>query len=365
MVVQWRLTCDLNTLWQRFGRATRDPDLEAVAILFVEAKYFDEEREKKTRSQKRKAEQQLERQKKKARTKSASQPSSSRESGHPQAVDVPLQGSQDSGSGGEVGARPLDCSVPQGSSQEQPAELTLEEASGVGHVGGKLAAIATLRGEFAAAYTLKKTEKRRKKKAGEEEVLSPELDTLVNAATRPVKCYRAPVMAYYGNDRIRKSHLAPRVRINGTLPLIESDGHLCRPSGCSRCVARLSPVCCILCSPDAPCFQRLAPRELEVDSNPANRASRLKKNMQLSDAGRDLRTALDNFRRQRMVDKHGESLLDTLGASMMMPNSVLERLVECAEAKKIASASNLEREVGKKWSKAHELGPAVVDIVLR
>ncbi|EPS96960.1 hypothetical protein FOMPIDRAFT_1094615, partial [Fomitopsis schrenkii] len=41
VVVQWRLTCDLNTLWQRFGRAARDPSLDAIAILFVEAKYFD------------------------------------------------------------------------------------------------------------------------------------------------------------------------------------------------------------------------------------------------------------------------------------------------------------------------------------
>lgn len=33
-------------LWQRFGRAARDRDLEAVAIFLVEAKFFDEEREK-------------------------------------------------------------------------------------------------------------------------------------------------------------------------------------------------------------------------------------------------------------------------------------------------------------------------------
>ncbi|EPS96961.1 hypothetical protein FOMPIDRAFT_1091292, partial [Fomitopsis schrenkii] len=84
----------------------------------------------------------------------------------------------------------------------------------------------------------------------------------------------------------------------------------------------------------------------------------------VSDAGRDLRSALDSFRRQRMVEKHGASLLDTLGASIIMPNSILDRLVDCAEAKKIASASDLQREVGKKWTKAHELGDAVVEIIL-
>lgn len=34
------------TLWQRFGRGARAPDKEAVAILLVEAKHYDEEREK-------------------------------------------------------------------------------------------------------------------------------------------------------------------------------------------------------------------------------------------------------------------------------------------------------------------------------
>ena len=87
--------------------------------------------------------------------------------------------------------------------------------------------------------------------------------------------------------------------------------------------------------------------------------------MQVSDAGRDLRTALDGFRRQRMLAKHGESLLNALGASIIMPNSILDRLVDCAEAKKIASVEDLHREVGKKWTKAQELGHDVVGIILR
>jgi len=41
IVIQWRVTCNMETLWQRFGRAARDPNLEAVAILFAETKHFD------------------------------------------------------------------------------------------------------------------------------------------------------------------------------------------------------------------------------------------------------------------------------------------------------------------------------------
>jgi hypothetical protein len=36
----------MDTLWQRFGRAAQDPTKEAVAILFAEPKYFDDEKEK-------------------------------------------------------------------------------------------------------------------------------------------------------------------------------------------------------------------------------------------------------------------------------------------------------------------------------
>ncbi|KZT63655.1 hypothetical protein DAEQUDRAFT_639035, partial [Daedalea quercina L-15889] len=46
LVVQWRMTCDLNTLWQRFGRAVRDLSQDGVAIFLVESKYFDETKRK-------------------------------------------------------------------------------------------------------------------------------------------------------------------------------------------------------------------------------------------------------------------------------------------------------------------------------
>ncbi|KZT06737.1 uncharacterized protein LAESUDRAFT_653165, partial [Laetiporus sulphureus 93-53] len=41
-----RMTCDLNTLWQQFRRGARDASLTAHAILLVEARYFDDEKEK-------------------------------------------------------------------------------------------------------------------------------------------------------------------------------------------------------------------------------------------------------------------------------------------------------------------------------
>ena len=55
IVVQWKATCELSTLWQRFGRAARGAGQEATAILLVEKKDTNEERVKKAdRAAKRK-----------------------------------------------------------------------------------------------------------------------------------------------------------------------------------------------------------------------------------------------------------------------------------------------------------------------
>ncbi|TFY66970.1 hypothetical protein EVG20_g4124 [Dentipellis fragilis] len=46
LIVQWKVTCDMESLWQRFGRGARDPMKEAVGILFAEPKNFVAERKK-------------------------------------------------------------------------------------------------------------------------------------------------------------------------------------------------------------------------------------------------------------------------------------------------------------------------------
>lgn len=61
----------MTTLWQRLGRAVRDRRLEGIGLVFVEAKYFDEERERaesaKAARQKRKADKSLKTKAKRAR----------------------------------------------------------------------------------------------------------------------------------------------------------------------------------------------------------------------------------------------------------------------------------------------------------
>jgi superfamily II DNA/RNA helicase len=55
-VIQWKATCDMCTLWQRFGRAARNLVIDAEAILFVEPALTDAKKEaKETNRKKREA----------------------------------------------------------------------------------------------------------------------------------------------------------------------------------------------------------------------------------------------------------------------------------------------------------------------
>ena len=50
IVVQWRATCKLVQLWQRWGRAARAREQTGTAILFAEKDLFDDVREEKLKS---------------------------------------------------------------------------------------------------------------------------------------------------------------------------------------------------------------------------------------------------------------------------------------------------------------------------
>ncbi|KIJ58560.1 hypothetical protein HYDPIDRAFT_178049 [Hydnomerulius pinastri MD-312] len=44
LIIQWRATCKLATLWQQFGRAARNQELTGTVLLFAEKDHFDDER---------------------------------------------------------------------------------------------------------------------------------------------------------------------------------------------------------------------------------------------------------------------------------------------------------------------------------
>jgi superfamily II DNA/RNA helicase len=47
LVIQWKASCDMCTLWQRFGHGARGLGLEVIALFLVEPMYFDRTKEQK------------------------------------------------------------------------------------------------------------------------------------------------------------------------------------------------------------------------------------------------------------------------------------------------------------------------------
>ncbi|KIK73732.1 hypothetical protein PAXRUDRAFT_96792, partial [Paxillus rubicundulus Ve08.2h10] len=47
LAIQWRATCKIAALWQRFGHAVRNQELIGTALLLAEKQYFDDEQEAK------------------------------------------------------------------------------------------------------------------------------------------------------------------------------------------------------------------------------------------------------------------------------------------------------------------------------
>ncbi|KAH9847345.1 hypothetical protein C2E23DRAFT_714524, partial [Lenzites betulinus] len=77
----------------------------------------------------------------------------------------------------------------------------------------------------------------------------------------------------------------------------------------------------------------------------------------------ELHAALNALRREKMLAKYGRAHLNNLGASYIMPNDTLKRIVDCARARKLTSVANLFRET--KWDLATKLGEEVLCVVNR
>ena len=99
------------------------------------------------------------------------------------------------------------CPVEAG---QPPESSTLSEVavvvSGVSGVDTDMSPFEQLRVEFKVASTARwfrrgQSQKKKRKGADTDEKMGMEMDNLVNAATRPFKCYRAPITVYYENDQ--------------------------------------------------------------------------------------------------------------------------------------------------------------------
>lgn len=75
----------------------------------------------------------------------------------------------------------------------------------------------------------------------------------------------------------------------------------------------------------------------------------------------DLKQALHSFRKDATVRKFGLAHLRDFGASAVMPNDVLQRIVDCAHHSKIKMKDDLMKEM--KWGGAEEYWEEVISII--
>lgn len=161
-MIQWKVTCDLNTMWQHFGRAGRNKTVNATAMLIAEKGYFDEDKGLKE-TRKRKAAAKLE---SSGPTKkicfAKSEPTPKLE------VLTPM----------------LEPPMPILEALAMPVSVDVEE----------------IERATSALYNRMPVESRGGKADSE---LEPVMDDFLNTKTRQsVGCHRKPAMIYFGNTKL-------------------------------------------------------------------------------------------------------------------------------------------------------------------
>ncbi|KAI0704919.1 hypothetical protein BC835DRAFT_1410257 [Cytidiella melzeri] len=276
-VGQWRTTCDMNMLWQCFGRVGRGPGTEGVAVLFAESKYFDDTRAKAAKA----AEQTL---------------------------------------------TELDA---DSTNRLCADNLPAPAATATNGNGGDLSVYKTLRVEYGQSAAGISAKQVTSGKTSHHVDIDPEMDNLINAPTRPFRCYRVPIMAFYQNDRRVLNHL--------------------------QCAE----------TPTSNIFQKLVPPPTEMEANSAHgpligRASRLPKyTMTSSDFA--LCAKLDDFCCQNMLNLYGYAQSKNMGPTDIMCDKTLKRIAACVRFKKLVSPEDFQREVPK-WQRVHKFGGALMVI---
>ncbi|KAG6883457.1 hypothetical protein C0992_008701, partial [Termitomyces sp. T32_za158] len=321
VVIQWRGTCSISTLWQRFGRAGRNRELEATAILLIEKDYTDEER---TRKEERKvARQRVAAQKRSQQTKNRNVPQKRART----AASTHLQTNPH---------QPSPATIAEDQSDKQPSLASIaEDESDKENV--KNLEIDELRHRYLTESRMPDQSGHRKKGA-----LERAMDDFINAKARGLSCRAAPIEVYFENEKAAVDPTA------------------CLPMGCPRCIPPPPHICCDIHSPHS--FEHcIVPPIKAATSIPRSRLPKIYSPMTEQD--HSLQDALDGFWQTKMIERYGVSLLKDFGPTLIMPEGVLDRIVSCARYFKIQTAEDLLRET--RWDECARYGEQVVDLILQ
>ncbi|KIK76826.1 hypothetical protein PAXRUDRAFT_17914 [Paxillus rubicundulus Ve08.2h10] len=337
LIIQWRATCKLATLWQRFGRAVQNKELTRTVILFAEKDFFDDECEaKNTRKRQRESTR-----KRKASKKLTQPPATKR-----LRLTVPSESS--TSNGGNAGPEGGDSDSEESDEEylgNYSAPRTLDNNGRPSHLpqdsNTRLADLKDTLVEAARARNLKQMGHPEKQCKRE---LDPVMDYLINTEKRAgLMCRRKVFDVCFENDTADTDHL----ECNKQLPM-----------GCDCCCISSPPICCDIHNPAE--FTEFTSDFSKPPAPPA--CSRLPKydRMQHDYA---LLDAIDQWQEQTIASVYGWHHLNDMGPSILMCNAIIEHIVDCAHHCKIASVQELKRETG--WSDADQFGGEVITLVQR
>lgn len=143
-----------------------------------------------------------------------------------------------------------------------------------------------------------------------------------------------------------------------------NDSQLCDLSsatGCLRCKPKTPPdSCCDLCFPHSFIENTM---DNITNTRPARTGTSRIKAFESGDCHRDLRTALLSWREQAALQKHGKMVVRRYGSQILMSERILDRLIVCAQARKISTNECLKRETHWKPDLADTYGAAVISIL--
>lgn len=74
-----------------------------------------------------------------------------------------------------------------------------------------------------------------------------------------------------------------------------------------------------------------------------------------------LAQVLNAWRQNVAIERYGLAVFREVGSDLVLPDQLLERLVDCAHWGKIRTVEDLRREVD--WGLVDELGPIVVNLI--
>jgi superfamily II DNA/RNA helicase len=172
VVVQWKATCDMCTLWQRFGRGGRGDGQSATAILLVEKKDTEEDRQAKGERARVRKEKEGIGTKRKATTDQEDRPSKRSRT----LTDVP--------------AIPTSSPNPSTTSPKPTAQVKEER-----------------RKLYSTRALLKTATKAKKGKAGAP--MEVAMDDYINTAHVPLNCRVDVPTLYFNNDKTRELYRSP------------------------------------------------------------------------------------------------------------------------------------------------------------